>query len=89
MLIVFKLSPRTVISNLFEKRLRCRCFPVNFAKFLRTPFPTEHLRWLLLDIEIDVLRISVKEPSLVKLLYTYSSTKDKLLLLQNIIRKIS
>ena len=22
-------------------------FPVNFAKFLRTPFLTEHLRWLL------------------------------------------
>ena len=25
------------------------CFPVNFAKFLRTLFFTEHLRWLLLD----------------------------------------
>ena len=24
------------------------CFPVNFAKFLRTTFLTEHLRWLLL-----------------------------------------
>ena len=24
-----------------------RCFPVNFAKFLRTPFLTEHLWWLL------------------------------------------
>ena len=24
------------------------CFAVNFAKFLRTPFLTEHLRWLLL-----------------------------------------
>ena len=24
-------------------------FPVNFAKFLRTPFFTEHLRWLLLN----------------------------------------
>ena len=23
-----------------------RCFPVNFAKFLRTPFFTEYLRWL-------------------------------------------
>ena len=28
-----------------------RCFPVNFAKFLRTPFLKEHLRWLLLFIE--------------------------------------
>ena len=27
-----------------------RCFPVNFAKFLRTHFFTEHLRWLLLTI---------------------------------------
>ena len=26
-----------------------RCFPVNFVKFLRTPFLTEHLRWLLLN----------------------------------------
>ena len=26
------------------------CSPVNFAKFLRTPFSTEHLRWLLLEI---------------------------------------
>ena len=25
-----------------------RCFPVNFVKFLRTPFCIEHLRWLLL-----------------------------------------
>ena len=32
---------------LFKKRLLHRCFPVNFAKFLRTPFLTEHLRWLL------------------------------------------
>ena len=28
------------------------CFPVNFAKFLRTPILTEHLRWLLLHISI-------------------------------------
>ena len=34
----------------FKKRLWHRCFLVNFAKFLRKPFPTEHLRWLLLWI---------------------------------------
>ena len=36
--------------NLFlkKKRLRHRCFPVNFAKFLRTAFLTEHLQVLLL-----------------------------------------
>ena len=35
-------------ATLLKKRLRCRCFPTNFVKFLITPFPTEHLRWLLL-----------------------------------------
>ena len=25
------------LANLLKKRLRCRCFPVNFMKFLRTP----------------------------------------------------
>ena len=32
-----------------KKRLWHKCFPVNFVKFLRTPFLTEHLRWLLLQ----------------------------------------
>ena len=36
-------------ATLLKKRLWHRCFPVNFAKFLRTPFLTEHLRWLLLE----------------------------------------
>ena len=31
-----------------KKRLWQRCFPVNFVKFPRAPFFTEHLRWLLL-----------------------------------------
>ena len=31
-------------ATLLKKRLCHRCFPVNFAKFLRTPFLTEHLR---------------------------------------------
>ena len=34
--------------QLLKKRPQRRCFPVKFAKFLRTPFLTEHLRWLLL-----------------------------------------
>ena len=33
-----------------KKRLWHRCFPVNFAKFLRTPFFIENLWWLLLQI---------------------------------------
>ena len=45
-------SPRGVLlrpAALLKKRLWYRCFPVNFAKFLKTPFLTEHLRWLLLE----------------------------------------
>ena len=34
-------------ANLLKNRLWYRYFPVNFAKFLRTPSFTEHLRWLL------------------------------------------
>ena len=33
---------------LLKKRLRHRCFPVNLVKFVRTPFLTEHIWWLLL-----------------------------------------
>ena len=36
---------------LLKKKLWHRCFPVNFAKFLRAPFITEHLWWLLLFIK--------------------------------------
>ena len=35
-------------SHFLIKRLWHRCFPENFAKFLRTPFSVEQLRWLLL-----------------------------------------
>ena len=35
-------------ATLLKKRLCHRCFPVNFAKFLKTLFLTEPLRWLLL-----------------------------------------
>ena len=34
--------------NFIKKRLQHRSFPAKFAKFLRAPFPTEHLPGLLL-----------------------------------------
>ena len=37
---------------LLKKGLWHRCFPVNFAKFLTTPFLTEHLQWLLLSLQL-------------------------------------
>ena len=36
------------LKHYLKKRLWHRCFLVNFAKFLRTPFFTEHSHWLLL-----------------------------------------
>ena len=36
-------------ATLLKKRLGHMYFPLNFAKFLITPFLTEHLRWLLLN----------------------------------------
>ena len=36
-----------------KRSLWHRCFPMNFAKFLRTPFFAEHLRWLLLNMDND------------------------------------
>ena len=45
---VADLSPATLL----KKRLWHMCFPVNFAKFVRTLFFTEHLRSLLLHLRI-------------------------------------
>ena len=36
--------------NFIKKWLQDRCFPVNIAKFLRTTFFIEHLRWLVLQV---------------------------------------
>ena len=54
-LIEYKRGLRTRSSNIhrktpdfIKKRLQHRCFPVNIAKFLRTAFFIEHLRWLLI-----------------------------------------
>ena len=35
-------------ANLLKKRLWHKCFPLNIANFLRTPFLIGHLQWLLL-----------------------------------------
>ena len=36
-------------ATLLKKRLWHKCFPVNFAKFLRTPISIKHIWWLLLN----------------------------------------
>ena len=40
-------------ATLLRKGLWYKCFPVNFGKFLRTPFLTEHLQWLLLKAALS------------------------------------
>ena len=42
-------------ATLLKKRLWHRYFPTNFAKFLRTPFFTKHLRWLPLKFYCTIL----------------------------------
>ena len=44
--VLLKISLRP--ATLLKKKIWRWCFPVSFVKFLRTPFFTEHLRWLLL-----------------------------------------
>ena len=43
-------------ATLIKKRLQHRCFPVNFVKFLRTLFLTEHVWQLLLQQETPEFR---------------------------------
>ena len=50
-----KFTGKHLCQSLFLNKVEKRdsgvfLFPANFAKFLRTPFLTEHLRWLLLFI---------------------------------------
>ena len=52
-----------------ENTRKHMCFPVNFAKFLRTPFLTEHLWWLLLEYCKNYLK---------QILFTKSKLNDHL-----------
>ena len=45
-------SIRHLIQENNEACKRLWCFPVNSCEFLRTPFFTEHLRWLVLKVVI-------------------------------------
>ena len=50
-LIKFQKPPATLL----KKRFWRKCFPVNLAKFLRTPFFIDHLRWLFLGTRTTCL----------------------------------
>ena len=53
-------------ANLLRRRLWHMCFPVNFEKFLRTPFYIEHL-WLLLLYLLHTLFRSKRRAAIVTL----------------------
>ena len=66
-------SFRSSLSQMFLKKNRheglqketpALCFPVNIAKFLRTAFFTEHLRWLLLEKQRQLKSLNIKLSSL-------------------------
>ena len=59
-------------TTLLKKRLWHTCFPVNFAKFLRTLFFTEHLRWLLLRFIIVFGKFLFINVALLYLIYFLS-----------------
>ena len=42
-------------ATLFKKRLWHTCFPVNFAKFLRTPFFTDFSGGCFWDLSLEIL----------------------------------
>ena len=47
--------------SFIKKRLQHRCFTVSIAKFLRTPFYTEHLWWLLQHVTTAALSLTKKK----------------------------
>ena len=61
----FLINCRSEAFNFIKKRLlQYRCFPVNLAKFSRTPFFTEHLLWLILPVikcATDVQELNISE----------------------------
>ena len=63
-------SCRPRLATLFKKRPWHRCFPVNFVKFGRTPFLTEHLCWLL---QVLQNRCSYKFPNIHQKIYVLKS----------------
>ena len=61
--------------NVIKKRVLYRCFLVNFVKFLRTLFLTEHLLWLLLHFVHLFWKISRSNVYL-KYIFKYSGHSE-------------
>ena len=68
--------------NFIKKRLQHRFFPVKFPKFLRTPFFTEHVRWLLLKISHELSLYCIWEQWIVSFRGTYGPSSAYFILLR-------
>ena len=55
----FSIKLQAEACNFIKKRLWHRCFPMNVAKFLRTPFYIEHL-WRLLQKRMKIMRAKIR-----------------------------
>ena len=63
----FLIKLQAALATLLKNSLWHRCFSVNFAKFVRAPFLTEQVRWLLLAailLTITVVNIFLRTPFL-------------------------
>ena len=69
--VIFNKFASLKVCNFIKKRLYHRCFPVNFAKFLTTPFFTEPLRttasYQMVAKQLNRLRDSNKEGNMLEL----------------------
>ena len=76
-----------------QVRLSRRCFPVNFEKFLRTPFFIEHLWWLLLsyckvDNMFTVLKTNTSNHNFTNFSYVFTSYLKQIVLTRFILYNI-
>ena len=60
----FLIKYQALACSFIEKETLAQVFPCNFEKFLRTPFPTEHLQWLLLNFSVNVDRCRLESNAL-------------------------
>ena len=69
--------------QLHKKRLQHSCFPVKFAKFLRTSFLTEHIRWLLLYLFLKKVLLKRYFAALLWLTNTFFFSTHRLMFIRS------
>ena len=70
------------VCSFIKNRVQNKVFPVKFAKFLRTPFFTEHVRWLFLEISHELSFYCIREQWMVSFRGTYGPSSAYFILLR-------